>query len=579
MTHFRTFLFSTLSLFVATGLTATVLTTTGLAAQTADTIFLNAAVHTMDPDTPRAEAVAVAGDEILFIGTSIDAAAFQGDGTEVIDLEGKMVLPGFVDAHMHAFAGGLIMQGVDLQSDDADEVLAMAEKWINETKEPVVHGFGVRFTPWKDGNPTAAMLDQFETERPVYFWTISGHGAWVNSKALEVAGIDKDSPEPAPGFSFYERDDEGNPTGWVVEIPAQMEVLTRILDISPEYILSGVEEWFPRFSAAGITATQDLGIQGVSQETGFAMLDELAKSGEMPMRLRGVYYWNDGDIDPVAEIQKLTAKFAHPMARPEKIKINIDGGDDSDNALFIDGYASDPDLDPDPIIPRDTIIDAVVRADSLGIDAVCHCFGDGAVRIMLDAVEAAIATNPPRDRRFVVSHGMSVHADDTARFGELGVVWDSSGAWMSYDPTYQAVTNVKLGPERTQEMVPMARVARAGGMVSLGSDWPVSGWVSEYRPLVAIETAMTRTIDGRKDVPPLGGPEARVDLDTALRAATITAAYNMRMEDQIGSLKVGKKADIVVLESDLYDIAPDDISEVRVLGTMMGGTFMHRDGI
>ena len=546
---------------------------------TADLALINGSIHTMDAKGTVAEAIGIEGNEIVYVGDAEGLKNVIGIGTRVIDLDGAMVLPGFIDAHTHVFAGGLIMKGVDLQSDEAEEVLSRVEAYVGETEDELVHGYGVRFTPWTDGNPTAAMLDAYESERPVYFWAISGHAAWVNTKGLELAGIDKETPDTVPGYSFFERDADGNPTGWIVELPAQMQVLASLLDVTPEYALSGVHEWMPRFAAAGVTATQDLGIQGMGQEEGFTLLTEMAEKGELTLRVRGVYYWNDGDVDPVEQIQDFTEKFTHPLARPEKIKINIDGGDDSDNALYIDGYADNPDNDPDPIIPRDVIIDAVVRADALGIDAVCHCFGDGAVRIMLDAVEAAIAANPPRDRRFVVSHGNSVHPDDIARFAELGVVYDSSGAWMSYDPNLQAVTNVKIGPERVQQMFPMAQIAAAGGVVSLGSDWPVSGWISEYRPLVAIETAVTRTIDGRKDVPPLGGAKAGLDVNTAIRAATINAAYNMNMDDQIGSLEVGKKADIVVLEENLYEIDPNDISEVKVLYTMMDGrvTYDHED--
>ncbi|WP_132859750.1 amidohydrolase family protein [Shimia isoporae] len=165
------------------------------------------------------------------------------------------------------------------------------------------------------------------------------------------------------------------------------------------------------------------------------------------------------------------------------------------------------------------------------------------------------------------------------RFAELNVVYDSSGACMSYDPNLSAPSDLRLGKARVQEMVPMQMIAEKGGRVSLGSDWPVSGWISEYRPLVAIATAMTRTIDGRKHIDPLGGAGAGVDVDVAIRAATINAAWNLNMDDEIGSLEVGKKAEIVVLDKDLYEIDPNDISEVDVLFTMMGGevVYDHRE--
>lgn len=542
---------------------------------TADVALINGAIHTMDDDGTVAEAIGIEGDEIVYVGDAAGLKNVIGLGTEVIDLKGKMVLPGFVEGHIHVFAGGLIMNGVDLQSDDSEDVLERFRAYAAETDDEVVMGYGVRFTPWENGNPTAAMLDEIESERPVFLWAIDGHKAWVNSKALELAKITRDTPDTVPGYAYFERDEDGNPTGWIVEIPAQMQVLSALIDVTPQYMLTGVKDWIPRFSASGMTTVQDLGFQGIGQDEGFEIVEQLAEAGEFPFRMRGVFYWNDGDVDPVAEIQDLKRRYTHPLARPLKVKINIDGGDDSDSALYVDGYTDNPDTDPDPIIPRETIVDAVVRADALGIDSVCHCFGDGAVRIMLDAVEEAIRVNPERDRRMAVAHGNSVHPDDIPRFAELGVIWNSSGAWMSYDPNLQLVSDLKLGKERVQEMFPMKAIADAGGKVVLGSDWPVSGWISEYRPLVAIETAVTRTIDGRKDVAPLGGVDAGIDVDTAIRASTINVAHEIDMDDEIGSLEVGKKADLVVLDKNLYDIDPNAISEVDVLYTMMGGKLTY----
>lgn len=545
---------------------------------TADFALINGQIHTMDRQGSVTQAIGIEDDEIVYVGDADGLRNVIGIGTKVIDLEGAMVLPGFVDGHGHPFAGGLVMQGVDLQSDDADEILQMIRDHVASTDDEIILGYGVRFNPWTDGNPTAAMLDEIESERPVFFFTIDGHGAWANSKALEMADIDKDTPDTVPGYSFFERDADGNPTGWIIEVPAMMQLFSKLVPVSPEYILQGVETWLPQFAAAGLTSIQDLGIQGVGQDEGFAMLEKLADAGELPIRVRGVFYWNDPNIDPVAELQALTDQFDHPQARPQKIKINVDGGDDKWNAIYTAPYADKPDVDPQPIIPRDIIIDTIVRADASGIDVTCHCWGDAAARIILDGVEQAIAANPPRDRRHVISHGQLVHPDDFPRFAELGVGYDSTGAWMSYDPLMQNITDARLGKERVQRTFPMAQIAAAGGRVSLGADWPAAGWVSSHEPLTAIEVAVTRTYDGRKDVPPLGGKEAMVPIDTAIRAATINAAWNMNMDDEIGSLEVGKKADIVVLERNLYEIDPDDISEVKVLYTMMGGvvTYDHQ---
>lgn len=542
---------------------------------TADYALINGNIHTMDATGSTAEAVGIEGDEIIYIGDAAGLKNVIGLGTEVIDLKGKMVLPGFVDGHIHAAAGGLIMLGVDLQTDDKDELFARIRKEVESNKEDIILGYGVRFNPWQDGNPTAAMLDEIESERPIYFWAIDGHAAWVNSKALEMAGIDKDTPDTAPGFSFFERDDAGNPTGWIVEVPAQMQVLTSLIDVTPDFMADGVADWLQRFAAAGITSVHDHGIQGMSQEEGFQMMAGFEANGQMPIRFVGSYYWNDGSIDPLPGTIAMREAYDSGLVQGKYLKINMDGGDDKWNALYVDPYTDKPDLRPEPIIPVDTVMDAVRRADAAGIDVTCHCFGDLAVRTLLDAIEAAIEANPPRERAHKITHGTLIHPDDYARFAELGVIYDSTGAWMTFDPLLQTISTTRLGADRVKAMFPVNRVADAGGTFSFGSDWPVSGYASEYRPLAAIEAGVTRQLKGREEVPPLGGEEAKLPLQLALEAHTINAAKGMGMADEIGSLEVGKKADLVVLGDNLFAIEPNKISETEVLYTIMGGELTY----
>lgn len=546
---------------------------------TTDFALINGSIHTMDAKGTVAEAIAIENDEIVYVGDAAGLKNVIGLGTEIIDLDGKMVLPGFVDAHAHIVAGGLIMLGVDLQTDDKEELFDRIRQEVKTNKDDLILGYGVRFNVWTDGNPTAAMLDEIESERPIYFWTIDGHSAWVNSKALEIAGIDKDTPDTAPGFSFFERDADGNPTGFVVELPAQMQVFTSLLDVDTDFISGGVSTWMDNFAAAGVTAVHDHGIQGMGQDEGFQMMLDLEKAGKMPVRFLGSNYWNDGSVDPLPGTLEMRKNVDSELVKGRYLKINLDGGDDKWNALYVEPYTDKPEIVPEPIIPYDVLQDAVIRVDAAGIDVTCHCFGDLAVRKMLDAIEAAIAKNPPRDRRHKITHGTLIHPDDYARFGQLGVIYDSSGAWMSHDPLLQTVTTTRLGEKRVQGMFPVTNVIAQGGTFSFGSDWPVSGYISEYRPLSAIEVGVTRQLDGRKDVPPLGGEEARMSLDQALRAHTINAAYGMGIDKETGSLEVGKKADLVVLEKNLYDIDPNDISEVKVLYTMMNGmlTWDHEE--
>ena len=543
---------------------------------TADYALINGEIHTMDASRSIATAVGIEGDEIVYVGDAAGLKDVIGIGTEVIDLKGRMALPGFVDGHIHAAAGGLIMLGVDLQTDDKDELFSRIRQEAETNDNDIILGYGVRFNPWTDGNPTAAMLDEIESDRPVFLWAIDGHAAWVNSKALEMAGVDKDTPDTAPGFSFFERDTDGNPTGWIVEVPAQMQVLTSLIDINPEFLADGVSNWLQRFAAAGITAVHDHGIQGMSQEEGFQMMADFEKNGDLPIRFIGSFYWNDGAIDPLPGTQELSEKFDSELVKARYLKINIDGGDDKWNALYVDPYADKPELEVEPIIPIRLVKDAVIRADAAGFNVTCHCFGDLAVRTLLDAIEAAIEVNPDRERAHKITHGTLVHPEDYARFGELGVIYDTTGAWMTFDPLMQSISTSRLGEERVQAMFPVNRVADEGGIFSFGSDWPVSGYVSEYRPLAAIEAGVTRQLRGRSDVPPLGGEEAKIPLQLALEAHTINAAKGMALDGEIGSIEVGKKADIVVLGENLFEVEPSAISDVEVVYTIMGGALTHQ---
>ncbi|MEM9633109.1 MAG: amidohydrolase family protein [Pseudomonadota bacterium] len=542
----------------------------------ADRVLTNGKIHTMDGDGTIAEAIGISGDEIVFVGDAEGVKSVIGPQTEVTDLEGTMVLPGFVEGHMHPTAGALIMRGVDLQIDSIEGILDRVRSYAKENPDlPIIHGYGVRLHLWENGYGTKEMLDEIDSERPIYLWGVDGHQAWVNSKALEIAGIDENTPETVPGFSYFRRNEDGTPAGWIVEIPAQLQVLSKLIDLNLEYTEAGVREWLPRFAAAGITTAHDYGIQGLGMEEGFQMMTNLAEAGDLPIRVQGNFYWNDPSIDPVPLVESMREQFNAELVSARGLKINMDGGDDAYSALYTEPYSDNPDANPAPIIPYDTLNDAVLRADAAGINIVCHCFGDAAVRAVLDAVEMAIEKNPPRDRRHVISHALLVHPDDIPRFGKLGVTWDSTGAWMSRDPSLASISVSRLGEERIHRYGPMKAIAEAGGNVSLGSDWPAAGYISEYRPLVAIRTAVMRQLPGRDEVPPLGGEEARVSVDLAIRANTINAAYGMGRDHEVGSLEVGKKADLIVLSENLYDIDPSTIHEVDVLYTMMGGKLTY----
>jgi predicted amidohydrolase YtcJ len=542
----------------------------------ADRVFTNGKIYTVNEAQPWAEAVAVKGDKIIFVGDAKGVKGFIGDKTETTDLAGKMMLPGFIDGHLHMMAGGLMARGVNLETDDKEELLARIRKFAEDTKGDVVVAYGWRLHLYPDPGPTKEDLDAIDSERPIFLWAVDGHSAWVNSKALELAGVDKDFPDTQPPFSYFQRDAKGNPTGWIVEVPAMVELFGKLVTMDKTYVDQGVREWLPRFTQAGITAIFDAGIQGMTQDDGLQLYQQYEKEGILPLKVRASYYWNNPDVDPLPPLREFMSKYNSDLVKVTKLKVNIDGGDDKHNAIYIEPYADRPDWYGEPILPESVVHKAIKEADAEGIDAFCHCFGDGANRMFLDAVEEAIHDNPDRDRRHMTSHTMLVHPDDVPRYAELGVIADFQTIWAANDPLITTLNTTRLGKERVDRQIGTQPIANAGGMVSLSSDWPVAGYSATYQPLKTIQGAVTRQMQTEPRGEPLGGVEARMPLADAIKAHTLTAAYGMRMDKETGSIEVGKKADLIVLEKNLFDVDMYDIGAVKVLLTMMNGNITYQ---
>ncbi|WP_171124834.1 MULTISPECIES: amidohydrolase [unclassified Ruegeria] len=305
------------------------------------------------------------------------------------------------------------------------------------------------------------------------------------------------------------------------------------------------------------------------------MTDKLEASGDLPLRIYGSYYWNDPEIDPIPMIEELVKENNTELVKARKIKVNIDGGDEHHTALFVDPYSDKPDVQVAPIIPYDTLNETVKRADAKGLDVFCHCHGDLAVRKMLDAIELAIEENPERDRHNVISHAMLIHPEDYGRFKELGVVVDLQAHWGTLDPFLVNVTKVRLGEERLNRYIAIKTMMDNDATVSISSDWPATTYFAAVEPLTIIQMAVTRRLPGQPEMEQLGGAEAMVPLADALRAYTLDSAAGIGIDNMVGSLEEGKLADLIVLDQNPFDVAPEDISKINVLYTVMNGRLVH----
>lgn len=556
---------------------AILLFTITLFAQKADYIFKNGSVYTMDVKKPKAEAVAVTGKKIVYVGTNQGVEALAGKETKVIDLKGKMLLPGFVESHIHPWLS-VFAAGVDLQTDSLPELLRRVKAWADANPDAkVIRGFGWRYTLFSTIGPNKDILDKLFPDRPVMLIAIDIHSAWVNSKALEIAGVDANHPDPIPEISYYQRDPKTNePTGWVVETLAEQEVLAKLDPPTPEAVFQAMANRLPDFSANGITAIFDAGIAVIPMELGMEGYLNLEKEGKLPVRVVSGYYWNNPKIkDPVSMVVDMHKKYHSELVELTSLKIMLDGGEAQHTAFMLQPYADRPGFYSELSLPKDLVESAIMNAVSNGISTHVHSYGDATTRFYLDAVEKAKKAYPQSRSRHTAAHVIFISGADVPRFAKLNVTMQSSAQWATPDPTIKRTTEIVGVDIAYKELFLHNSILKTGGRVAFGSDWPAAGYVSTYRPLDAIQVSITRSIlpqYGTDQFTPVLPPsDERITLDQALKAATLDAAYVLGLEDKIGSLEVGKLADLVVLENDLYKISPSKISTTKVKLTMMNG--------
>lgn len=558
------------------------LTARGADSKAADYVFKNGAVYTMDAAAPKAQAVAVTGKEISYVGDDKGAEAYVGEDTKVIDLKGKMLMPGFVEAHIHP---GLAMfaQGADLQCESLEEILARVKAWADANPDAtVIRGFGWRYFLFPKTGPTKADLDKLFPDRPVMLVAIDVHSAWVNSKALEMAGINAETPDPIPGVSYFERDPvTKEPTGWVVETAAEQAILAKLDPPSPDAVRAATAKQLTKFADVGITAAWDAGLGAMPDEVSFEGYQRLEKENKLPIRIVGVYYWNTPKVaDPVPQVLALRKKFNSELVQVRALKIMLDGGESQHTAVMLKPYADQPDSRGEFQISPEVFTAAVLKAQENGLDTCAHSYGDGATQAYLDAVEAAHKAYPDSPSRHTAAHAMFLTDEQIARFPKLDVTMQTSAQWFTPDPTFALILKYVGEDVVFSEYARMNSMLKAGGRLAMGSDWPASGWVATYRPLDAVQVAMTRAIlpqYGKQKVMPIVPTESeRITLDQALKAYTLDAAYVLGLEDKIGSLKPGKLADLVVLDKDLHKIPASDISATKVDLTMMNGKITHQ---
>lgn len=544
----------------------------------ADVVFRNGRVYTVAGPAPWAQAVAVKGDTITYVGDEAGAMALAGPSTRVVDLGGKLLMPGFVEGHTHPFLGAFLTSGVDLQVPTRADALSAIEAYAKANPDGAVRGFGWRVDMFGPDGPTRAELDRILPDRPGFFFAIDGHSLWANSKALEMAGVKRDTPDPIPGFSYYARDANGDPTGYILEVNAVLGIVDAVEPISPDTMAKLMEGWLPKASAAGITTVFDAGVPpiGDDQAALLRLYTDVEQRGDLPFRVVASYSVRSAPVDgAVAALEAVRKQVSGDLVSVDVVKIVGDGTQGGYTAWLVEPYADKPDSTGGSPFTEEQWHQLIGAVDAAGYDVHVHACGERTARVALDGIERAIAANPPRDRRHAVAHLVFVEDSDNPRFGELGVTAQFSANWMSADPDTIENMGARYGSPRKELMYRPQAVLKSGGRISLGTDWPAAGYFSTYKPLDSIQVGVTRQLVGEPDAPVLEPVDQKLSVAEAVHANTMGAAYQLRLDDKVGSVEVGKLADLIVLDRNILEVDPHDIHATNVTMTMMNGKVVH----
>jgi predicted amidohydrolase YtcJ len=541
-------------------------------------VFVNGAVYTVDPSRPWARAAAVRDGRIVAVGDDADVRDLVARSTQVVDLRGRMLLPGFQDAHVHPPSSGLEMLQCNLSEGHTQEEyerIVAEYAHANPDVEWIIGG-GWWMDAFPGGNPPRDALDRIAPDRPVFLPSRDGHSAWVNGRALELAGVTRDSADPDDGVIV--RDADGDPWGTLHE--GAMDLVERLMPRqTTEDWRAGLRLAQEYLHSLGITAWQDAIVGLDSGYRTFETYVRFAEEGALTARVVGALWWDrhrgDEQVDELVEARERgrVGRFA-----PTSVKIMQDGVLENFTAGMLEPY-HDAGGNPTEnrgksFVDPERLKGHVTRLDAEGFQVHFHAIGDRAIREALDAIQAARQVNGPNDLRHHIAHIQVIHPSDLPRFAQLGVVANAQPLWASFDGQMRNLTIPFLGPERSAWQYPFASLARAGAVLAGGSDWSVSS----PDPLAEIHMAVNRMAPaeyreqlGEEAVRDVFLPGERLDLAAAVRMFTLGSAYVNHLDEVTGSIEVGKYADLVVLDRNVFDLPSSEILRAKVLLTMVEG--------
>jgi predicted amidohydrolase YtcJ len=536
-----------------------------------DLIVVNAKVYTADAEGTMAEAVAVQGNKILKVGTTREVQRLRRAQTVVVDAKGGAVLPGFNDAHTHLLSGGLALGEIDLaDARTLPDVEMSIRAWTARNPDrPWVTGRGWYYDSFAGGLPTRQVLDALVPDRPAFLTSYDGHSGWANSRALKLAGITRRTPNPDRGV-IVKDPRSGEPTGVLKE--SAMGLVSSLLPRpSRDERLAALRAAIAQASRRGVTSVQNAGVPPDE----LALYDELRRTRALDVRVyAALSAATDISSEELDAYDQLRAKYPDdPLFKTGAIKLFADGVIESHTAAMLEPYADQPGTRGEPQMGEESLNRLVADLDKRGWQILIHTIGDRAIRKGLDALAGAAAANPePRHgRRHRLEHIETIDRADVGRFAANGVIASMQPYHSLPDPAVMGVWTASIGEERAARGWLYGTIARAGGLLAFGSDWPVAA----MDPLLAIHVAVNRTTP---DGVPAGGwlPGERLTLRQAIDGYTRNAAWASFDEHRKGSLERDMVADLVVLTRDIFALPAARLAEAEVAVTVFDGRIVYQ---
>ena len=539
----------------------------------ADEVFLDGSIHTFNESLSIENSIAIKDGYILAVGNKSSIQKLIGEKTKINRLDGKMMLPSFHDAHSHPIWDGvnrlkcILTDLYDIQS-IKDVLRECLNSDLTKSTGWIV-GSGLNIGLFPAGNPNKSLLDDISKDIPIILWANDGHSGLANSKALELANITAETQDPS--YGVIERDPiTQEPSGTLRESAA----INLVLDLTPKDTDSDYDK--------GLSIAQEMahsfGITSVLEaavgERHMATYKRAADREELDLRVFTCLEYGKTnfvhDASMFEDVYLKLEQFNHPRINVNCVKIFIDGVLEGQTGALLEPYLDSGEVG-ELILEKELLNMAIARFDSENRQVHTHAIGDRAVRAALDAYEYALKENGYLDNRHHISHLQMISKEDIPRFSELNIAATFQATWAMPDEYIMGINIPEIGIERVNRMYPIQSVFQAGGLIVGGSDWAVT----TMNPLVAIETAIRREDPDDRLKGTLNEDE-RMGLTEMLKAYTINAAYIMHQDNITGSIEAGKFADLIILDKNLYDIPTNEISEVRVMETIIEGKTVFR---